>query len=166
MRKALSILSKILEVLTVLCFLILAGITFLNIGGSWVGATNLGWTEEIISCFTTWMVFLGYAYLCERDQHVCVTILHDVAPEGVKNIMLLVIRVANILAGVVLVYGGWIWVRSNATKITSVLQLQYRYWYSAIYICSILFILFALEKLAEQVVVLFKKPESGKKADA
>jgi len=155
MKKILHAVSAALEVLTVICFLILGAITLLNIAGSWTGATNLGWTEEMISCFTTWMVFLGYSYLCERDQHVCVTILHDVAPPAVTKVMMLLVRIANILAGVALFYGGWIWVRSNASKITSVLQIQYRYWYCAIYVCSILFTIFALEKLVEEIVSCF-----------
>lgn len=161
MKKILHSISAVLEVLTILCFLVLGGITILNIVGSWTGATNLGWTEEIISCFTTWMVFLGYCYLCERDQHVCVTILHDEVPRAVGKAMMLVVRAANILAGSALFYGGWIWVRSNAEKITSVLQIQYRYWYCAIYVCSILFTIFALEKLVEEIVSCFDKPESG-----
>ena len=158
MKKVFHICANILEALTILCFIVLAGITFLNIGGSWAGSTTLGWTEEIISCFTTWMVYLGYAYLCERDEHVAVTILHDSVPEGVKKIMWIIIRIANICAGVALVYGGWTWVQSNANKITSVLQFPYKYMYSAIYVSSILFTIFAAEKLVEQILGLKGKP--------
>ena len=158
MKRVFHTISVILEVVTILCFLALAGITFLNIGGSWASSTTLGWTEEVISCLTTWMVFLGYAYLCERGQHVAVTILHDAISPGAKRVIELIISIVNILAGIALVYGGWGWVQSNATKITSVLQIQYKYWYSAIYVCSALFTLFSLEKLAEQISLLFCKP--------
>lgn len=152
MKKVLHTVSKVLEALTIFCFLALAGITFLNLFGSWTGSTTLGWTEEIISCLTTWMVFLGYAYLCEQDKHVAVTILHDFVPAISGKIMMIVVRVANILTGIALTYGGWTWVRSNETKITSVLQIQYRYWYSAIYICSLLFTIFAIAKLVEEII--------------
>lgn len=159
-KKVLHICSNVLEAATIICFLALAGITFLNIGGSWAGSTTLGWTEEIISCLTTWMVFLGYAYLCERDQHVAVTILHDSVSDTVKKILWIVIRIANIAAGVALIYGGYLWVQSNYNKITSVLQFPYRYMYSAIYISSIIFTVFALEKLIEQIVTLKDKPKN------
>jgi len=159
MKKIMKMTSSILEVLTVLCFLTLAGLVFLQIGGRWAGLHNLGWTDEIVSCFTTWMVFIGYAYMCERDEHICITMLQDVVPNWIKSIMVVIVRVANVLCGVAVLYSGIIWTKSTATKLTPGLQIHYNIWYNAIWVCSILFTVFAVVKLIETVIVLFSGKE-------
>ncbi|MCL2001583.1 MAG: TRAP transporter small permease [Planctomycetes bacterium] len=152
MKKALGAASNIMEILTVACFLILAALVFLQIGGRWFGIRNIGWTEEMVSCFTTWMVFLGLAYLCERDGHIKITMLQDALPAWMKTIMMLVARSASILCGIAMTYSGYIWARSNATKITPSLQISYNIWYRAIWVCGIIFTVFALVKLFETMV--------------
>ncbi len=156
MKKALHKLAQLIEILTIICFVILGCLTLINIGGRWAGV-NLGWTDEIISCFTTWMVFLGYSYLCEYDQHVCVTILHDYIPSGAKKVLDVVVRIINIICGIALTYSGYAWLSKNLNKVTAVLQIQYKYWYCAIAVCSAVFTLFAVAKLVEQILLLLHK---------
>ena len=156
MKKALHVLAQMIEILTVICFVVLGCLTLYNVISRWLGGST-GWTDEIISCFTTWMVFLGYSYLCEFDQHVCVTILHDYITPGIKKIFDVIIRIVNVVCGMALTYSGYAWLTKNLNKVTPVLQLQYKYWYCAIAICSALFTLFALAKLVEQILLLFYK---------
>ena len=160
MKKAMHVLAQIIEMLTVICFVILGVLTFINLGSAWVGV-NTVWTDELISCFTTWMVFLGYSYLCEFDQHVSVTILHDYIPAGLKNVFDVIIRLVNIVCGIALTYSGYMWLTKNITKVTAVLQIEYKYWYCSIAVCSAVFTLFALAKLVEQIMLL---AQGGKKA--
>lgn len=159
MKKVTKISCELLEDLAVICFIILIGLIFLQIGGRWVGLHNLGWTDEIISCFTTWMVYIGYAYMCGRDEHICITMLQDAVPNWVKNIMVLIVRVVNILCGIVILYGGIMWTKSTATKLTPNLQINYNLWYNAIWICSIIFTVLAAIKLIETILSLFKAKE-------
>ena len=155
MKKISKLAYDFLEVLAVLCFLILSGLVFLQIGGRWGGLNNLGWTDEIISCFTGWMVYLGYAYMCGRDEHICITMLQDAVPRWLKTILVLIVRVMNILCGAAILYGGLKWTESTATKLTPNLQINYNLWYNAIWICSIIFIIFAAIKLIETIIALF-----------
>lgn len=154
MKKVLSAVSNFLEILTIICFLVLAALIFFQIGGRWLGIKGIGWTDEMISCFTTWMVFLGLAYMCERDGHIQITMLQDVLPAWAKSIMVIVIRVANVLCGIAMAYSGYIWTRSTATKITPSLQISYNIWYSSVWICSALFTVFAIAKLIETIVAM------------
>ena len=155
MKKIARKFSSLLEVLTVLCFLTLAALVFLQIGGRWFRLNNLGWTDEIISCFTSWMVYIGYAYMCERDEHVCITMAQDAVPAWMGTIMRLLVRVMNVLCGIAILYGGIKWTQSTASKLTPNLQIHYNIWYSAIWICSIVFTIFAALKLIEAVTALF-----------
>lgn len=157
MKKALSVASDILEILTVVCFLILASLIFFQIGGRWVGLKGIGWTDEMISCFTTWMVFLGLAYMCERDGHIQITMLQDAMPGWTKHIMVIVVRLANIVCGIAMTYSGYTWTRSTATKMTPTLQVSYNIWYSSVWICGAIFTVFAVAKLVETIVSMTAK---------
>ncbi len=151
MKKALNSLSRVLELLTIACFLVLAALIFFQIGGRWIGLKGIGWTDEIISCFTTWMVFLGIAYMCERDGHIQITMLQDAVPAWMKKAMRIVIRIACIACGLAMTYSGCVWTRSTATKITPTLQISYNIWYNSVWICGAVFTLFAVAKLFESI---------------
>ena len=157
MKKILGAVCNFLEILTVVCFLVLAALIFFQISGRWLGLKNIGWTDEMISCFTTWMVFLGLAYMCERDGHIRITMLQDALPAWMKTALMIVVRLVNVACGVAMAYSGFIWTRSTATKITPTLQISYNIWYSSVWICSALFTVFALAKLIETVVAIRSK---------
>lgn len=160
MKKALSALSNVLELLTIACFLILAGLIFFQIGGRWLGIKGIGWTDEMISCFTTWMVFLGLAYMCERDGHIQITMLQETFSAPIRAVLVIAVRLVTVVCGVAMLYSGHIWTQSTATKITPTLQIHYNLWYSSVWICSALFTLFALAKLFETIVSLSGKKKS------
>jgi len=85
--------------------------------------------------------------------------LQDVVPNWIKSIMVVIVRVANVLCGAAVLYSGIIWTKSTATKLTPGLQIHYNIWYNAIWVCSILFTVFAVVKLIETVIVLFSGKE-------
>ncbi len=152
MKKMLGAVCNILEIITIACFLILAALIFFQIAGRWTGLRSIGWTDEMISCFTTWMVFLGLAYMGQRDGHIQITMLQDVLPVWIRKVMVIAVRLATIACGVAMTYSGHIWTKSTATKITSNLQIHYNIWYNAVWICSAFFTVFAVVKLIETIV--------------
>ena len=160
MKKALNVASNFLELLTIACFLALAALIFFQIGGRWLGLKGIGWTDEMVSCFTTWMVFLGLAYMCERDGHIRITMLQDVVPAWTRNAMMIVVRLANIVCGIAMTYSGFTWTRSTATKITPTLQIPYNIWYSSVWICGVIFTVFAIAKFIETIVAMTAKEPS------
>ncbi len=154
MKKVLRGVSNLLEILTIISFLVLASLIIFQIAGRWTGIKGIGWTDEMISCFTTWMVFLGLAYLCELDGHIQITMLQDVLPAWAKRTMMITVRLVNIGCGLAITYSGLSWTRSTATKITPSLQIHYNIWYNAVWICGAFFTLFALVKLFETIALL------------
>lgn len=160
-KKVLDAVSNVMEILTIVCFLILAGLVFFQISGRWVDLKGIGWTDEMISCFTTWMVFLGIAYMCQRDGHIQITMLQDVLPRWLKTFLVVLIRLLNVACGVAITYSGLVWTKSTATKLTSFLQISFNLWYNAVWICGGIFTLFAVAKLLETIVSLSPKKVTG-----
>lgn len=159
-KKVLGAISNIMEILTIVCFLVLAFLVFFQISGRWVDLKDIGWTDEMVSCFTTWMVFMGVAYMCERDGHIQITMLQDVLPRWMKTFLVVLIRLLNIACGVAITYSGLVWTKSTATKLTSFLQISFNIWYNAVWICGGIFTLFAVAKLLESLASLNAEKKS------
>ncbi|HOE56038.1 MAG TPA: TRAP transporter small permease subunit [Bacillota bacterium] len=158
--KYLNKFSKLLELFTVISFITLVIVILIQMASRYFKLTGTGWTDEIISCTTAWMVFLGTSYLAERGGHVSVSLLEDSLHGYKKSILRIVIQLVNVISGVILSYSGFIWSLSTANKRTQYLQIRYNIWYSAIFVFGILFAFFSIFKLLESFIVLFKKDTS------
>ena len=155
--KFLSRFSKVLEYFTVICFIILVILIIFQMSGRYLGLTRIGWTDEMVSCTTTWMVFMGTSYLTERGGHISVTLLSDSLQGFKKNLLNTFIQIVNIICGIGLSYSGFVWSLSTANKTTNNLQIKYNIWFIAIFLFGVLFTLFSIFKFADSLKVLSKK---------
>ncbi len=148
--------SKVIEALAITSFLILFLLVLLQMLGRYLGLNGIGWTDEMISCFTTWMAALGMSYLAQRKWHVQVTILLE-ATKGVLNRLLrILIEGINVACGLAIAYSGRLWLANSAGKITAILQVQYVWWYSAILVFGCTFAFFSFFHLLASIVGLFQ----------
>lgn len=155
--KYLNRISKILELLTVIIFIILVLVILMQMISRYLSISKTGWTDEIISFATTWMVFLGTSYLVQRGEHISVTLLEDSLSGFRKNLLRVIIHISNILCGIGLLYSGYVWVLNTANKKTPYLQISYNLWYSAIFVFGVFFTLFSIFKCLMSLRILFDK---------
>ncbi len=154
-NKHLNRLSRALEILTAILFIFLIIIILIKIFGRFLGISGTGWTDEIISCFTTWMVFMGISYLTERGEHISVSLLEDSLGGIKKDFLKVIIRFINILCGFGVIFSGYFWSLSTIGKRTPYLQIYYNLWYVAVFIFGIFFTLFSIFKLIDFLKTLF-----------
>jgi TRAP-type C4-dicarboxylate transport system permease small subunit len=159
--KFLSRFSKILEYLTIITFLILVMLIIFQMSGRYLGLTRIGWTDELVSCATTWMVFLGTSYLTERGGHISVTLLSDSLHGLRKNLLNMFIQIVNIICGIGLLYSGFVWSLSTASKTTNNLQIKYNIWFIAIFVFGVLFTFFTIFKLIDAFKSISKNDTSA-----
>lgn len=157
LKKSLEKFGKILELATSIAFIFLMLVVILQMIGRWFKMTGIGWTDEMVSCGTTWMVLLGCSYLAERGGHVRVDIFTEKLGGMFKKILEIVIQLLNLACGGFILYSGYLWLKNTVGKITPILQIQYSIWYSAILVFGILFTLFSLYKFCMAVQALFTK---------
>ncbi|MBP7072594.1 MAG: TRAP transporter small permease [Clostridia bacterium] len=158
--KYLNKFSKFLEYLTVITFLILVSLIIFQMSGRYLGLTGIGWTDEMVSCATTWMVFLGTSYLTERGGHISVSLLEDSLHGFKKNLLNTFIQIVNIICGIGLSYSGYVWSMSTANKLTNNLQIRYNIWFIAVCVFGVLFTFFSIFKLSDSFKLLLGKDTS------
>lgn len=141
--KMLKRLASLLERLTILSFLIIFVLVIIQMSGRFL-RISIGWTDELISCFTTWLAMLGATYLAHSSEHVRIGLLTEKLGGLAKKLVLLAIEVLNTLCGVAFTYSGWIWVVSSMGKKTVYLQIHYNLWYISFMVFGVLFTLFSL----------------------
>jgi TRAP-type transport system small permease protein len=160
MKKISEKFSQILEALSVFCFIILFLLVVLQMLGRYLGIKNIGWTDELVSCFTTYMAFLGASYLAQRKSHVCVDLLSTSLKGIAAKTLNVVVEVINVVCGGGIAYSGLLWVKNTVGKKTPILQIQYNIWYVAIFIFGVLFTIFSLVNLFAEIKKLSEKDTS------
>ncbi len=157
LHKMLGRLSKTLEILSAAGLIVLFALIYLQMAGRYLGLSKLGWTDELVSCTTTWMVFLGTSYLTERGGHISINLFAD-SQHGIrKKLLLMLIQMINIVCGTAIIYSGYIWIGQTANKVTPYLQIEYNIWYAAILVFGILSTFFSVFKLIDAAAALFER---------
>jgi TRAP-type C4-dicarboxylate transport system permease small subunit len=98
-----------------------------------------------------WLIFLGAAYACRRDQLISLTIVVDNLPIRLKRIANLAAALVCIAFYAMLVQVGLASIRSGFIEMSPVLQFPKAYVYAAMPIGGTVMILNTLAFLAENL---------------
>jgi len=112
---------------------------------------SVPWSEELSRYFMIWLIFLGAAYACRRDQLISLTIVVDNLPIRLKRIANLAAALVCIAFYAMLVQVGLASIRSGFIEMSPVLQFPKAYVYAAMPIGGTVMILNTLAFLAENL---------------
>ena len=68
--------------------------------------TSFYWAKEFIIFFTIWSTFLGASQVLKKGRHIRLSVLFDLMPPKVQNIMDMLGIILGIIFSVLLLYSG------------------------------------------------------------
>ena len=152
MKKLDKILDNVMRFLmAVSMFALLAGGTW-QIFTRWILRNPSTVTDEFLRYVLIWASMIGSAYCFYKDKHLVLDLVKGRA-KGAFNIILSVFIEAAIVffVGYVFVYGGWK-LTANATNVSSVMRIPFKFLYSILPISGVFIILARVLKYVELFV--------------
>ena len=141
MKKLDKILDNVMRFLmAVAMFALLAGGTW-QIFTRWILHNPSTVTDEFLRYVLIWASIIGSSYCFYKDKHLALDLVKGRA-NGAFNIVLSVFIEAAIVffVGYVFVYGGWK-LTANATNVSSVMRIPFKFLYSILPISGVFIIL-------------------------
>ena len=147
MKKALDILSNVLQSLAGILFIFIfsinvAGIicrTFLNF--------SLLWVADVNNLSTAWMLALGMSIAIYKKSHLTIEIIRDKFPQKVKKVLEIVLTLLMIAFFVSLVFSGWETVVMKMTIDFTVLGIPTGYAFMALPVFAFFSVIFMTYRL-------------------
>jgi TRAP-type C4-dicarboxylate transport system permease small subunit len=109
------------------------------------------WSEELSRYFMIWLIFLGAAYACRRDQLISLTVVVGNLPVPLRRIANLAAALVCITFYAILIQVGMAAFRSGFIEMSPVLQFPKAYVYAAMPVGGAVMILNTLAFLAENL---------------
>ena len=162
MRKFYDIVYKI--VMTICKLLLIADIliTSMAILGRYVSfIPDPSWSEEMVLTLMSYMAVLSAALAIRRKAHIRMTSFDKYLPEKVLQFLDLVADLAVCALAVVMLIYGWQYVASVKGFYPSIPTLSIRYKFYPIPLAGVVMIIFELEQIIDDILVL-----GGKEAKA
>ncbi len=118
------------------------------------------WTEELARMLLIWVALLSASIGFIRKSHLGVDYFVNKLSEGFRAIgQLVVYLLIAIFAGFVLIYGGYRLVSLTLTtsQPSPALNIEWGYVYLALPISGFFIVIFSIETVVEQIILLLKK---------
>lgn len=141
MKKLDAILDKVMRFLmAVAMFALMAGGTW-QIFTRWILKNPSTVTDEFLRYVLIWASMIGSAYCFYKDKHLALDLVKS-RTKGVADLILTIFIEAAIVffVGYVFVFGGWK-LTMNATNVSSVMRIPFKFLYSILPISGVFIIL-------------------------
>lgn len=162
MKKLDAILDKVMRFLmAVAMFALMAGGTW-QIFTRWILKNPSTVTDEFLRYVLIWASMIGSAYCFYKDKHLALDLVKS-RTKGVADLILTVFIEAAIVffVGYVFVFGGWK-LTMNATNVSSVMRIPFKFLYSILPISGVFIILARVLKYVQ--LYLDSKEKKGENA--
>lgn len=104
---------------------------------------TFSWSEEIAVGAFVWTIFLGFANAFKTKSIIGVELIVNLFPEKGKRIVEFITSIILVVLSSLMFYFSYIYV-SKSTKITSALEISYRYIYASLIISFALITLYSI----------------------
>jgi TRAP-type C4-dicarboxylate transport system permease small subunit len=142
-------LSLIPRIAALILMLILLVDMMLGVFFRYVVGRALSWSEEVGTLSLVWLTFIGGAIGVNRGAHFAIHLAIDrLSPSGQKAAHIFVDLLVAFL-GIVLTYGGWRLMESNATSETPSLGLSLSVMYAPAFVGGLLIIVYAIAHIRD-----------------
>lgn len=162
MKKLDAILDKVMRFLmAVAMFALMAGGTW-QIFTRWILKNPSTVTDEFLRYVLIWASMIGSAYCFYKDKHLALDLVKS-RTKGIADLILTVFIEAAIVffVGYVFVFGGWK-LTMNATNVSSVMRIPFKFLYSILPISGVFIILARVLKYVQ--LYLDSKEKKGENA--
>ncbi len=155
MNKLRAILTRILNILAGVSFLVMVTLTCWQVFTRYVLSNPSSWSEELVSYMFAWMSLLGASIVTSERGHMNIPLLVDHAGPGLQKLLhCLGEIIAFLFSLVILVFGGVQIAQLAMGQMTSSLGVPIGVFYVVLPLCGVLNMLFTLLNIAE---ILSKK---------
>ena len=152
MKKLKEILTRLLEILAGVSFLVMVALTCWQVFTRYILNDPSSWSEELVSYMFAWMSLLGASIVTSERGHMNIPVLVDMAKPGARKALLCLGEViAFLFSLVILVLGGVKIANLAMGQMTSSLGVPIGVFYVVMPICGILNMVFTVINIVEIV---------------
>lgn len=152
MKKIKDILTKLLNVLAGVSFIVMVVLVCWQVFTRYVLKNPSTWSEELVSYMFAWMSLLGASIVTSESGHMNIPVLIDRLNDKGRKIMAVFRElVAFLFSLTILVYGGWQISNLALGQMTSSLGVPIGIFYFVMPLCGILNMLFTTINVIEIV---------------
>lgn len=159
MNKLREILTRILNCLAGVSFLVMVVLTCWQVLTRYVLNNPSSWSEELVSYMFAWMSLLGSSLVTAERGHMNIPILVDKCGHGSRKILLCLAEVIGFMfSAVILAYGGFRIANLAMGQMTSSLGVAIGVFYVVLPLCGILNMVYTVLNIAD---ILKEKEETA-----
>lgn len=150
-RGPLHFVSRLLDGLVIALFAALFAVVIWGVVSRYMLGRQSPWTEELAINLLLWVSMLGSAVTYREHGHLGVDFITEKLAPAAKRVAAFVAEIAVLVfAGFGLLYGGGMLVGQTlaANQVSPAMGWNVGYFYSAVPLAGLFFVLFALEHLA------------------
>ncbi|HLR22109.1 MAG TPA: TRAP transporter small permease [Pseudogracilibacillus sp.] len=161
MESVKRLVDRVLEVITIILFLVMVGVTTWQVISRYVLNAPSSMTEEFVKFSLIWLSMLSAAYVVGKKSHIAITLLSGKLVDSKKLILDIIIQAGFTAFGaIVMVYGGFKAVSITIDQISPSLQISMGLVYLSLPVAGILMIFYSLINILE----LVKEKKAGLEA--
>lgn len=150
MNKLREILTRILNVLAGVSFLVMVVLTCWQVLTRYVLNNPSSWSEELVSYMFAWMSLLGASLVTAERGHMNIPILVDKCGPAARKLLLCLAEVIGFLfSAVILAYGGFRIANLAMGQMTSSLGVAIGVFYVVLPLCGILNMIYTVLNIAD-----------------
>lgn len=121
--------------------------------------TSLAWSEEATRYLLIWSTLFGAGCVYKHAGHISITVLRDMMPPKVQDIIEILVHALCILLFALIVWYGIQYFGKQGKQLSAAMRLPMKYIYLCIPIGSGVMIVHALDALLSHLTHLFGKEE-------
>lgn len=145
MKALRDIITKILNVLTGVSFLIMVVLTCWQVFTRYVLQNPSTWSEELVGYLFAWVSLLGSSLVTNERGHMNIPLLIEKCGKGGEIILNILGEViAFLFSAIILVYGGVKITTLTMGQMTSSLGVPLGYFYTVLPLCGVLSMIYTI----------------------
>lgn len=156
-----KVLIKLLEMFCFLLIALLVIILCVSVISRYILHNPAQWIEEAGSLALVWLTFFGAVITAHKNSHMGMDLLFHKINKATKGIYSVVINLVIIASIIIVIYFGIKLTIHNIHFKSEVLRISYAYFYLAVPVSFILFVIVELDQIINQFKKFFKSVDPG-----
>lgn len=154
MKAVSKVLDRVLSVACIVLFAVLVVVVVWQVVARQILGSPSTWSEEAARYLFVWLGFFGAALVFSERGHIAVDFVVRMFPKPLMRAALVFVQLTIIaLAGVVFLYGGWLYAQQSWGQSLSALPFQVGQMYMVLPVTGALIVWYAVTHLIEALRV-------------
>ncbi|WP_319560222.1 TRAP transporter small permease [Marispirochaeta sp.] len=157
LRKAFSVLNKIIEVTSVVILVLVSLVVFYSVLLRYVFKSPLAWSEEVARYMFIWMVFLGFSIAEKSGDHFRIEVFIEMVTPKVRLIIEIFLNILIFYALFVLFQEGMNYYQQGKSGLSTILEMPLNLIYIALPISMVLTFMNRIDTAQKQIRALLSQ---------